>query len=138
MYHIQLQLRNYLIALCSILVLIVLATGLIAVSRPVSSRAASPSTSLSLTFTCAQAVDNVSGRVCVHTSASAALTIKVKYCSGYYATSASLKGTKHANTAGNYTWTWKPQTTCRGPATAYVTASLSGQNVLKSDAFTVQ
>lgn len=129
------HLRRSLIALAVCAALLVgLATTLV-LSAPHASHATG---SLSLTFTCAQAVDNQSGSVCVRTVAGVALTIKIRYCSGYYATSGSLKGTKHANASGNYTWHWVPQTTCRGPATATVKATLSGQTVTKSDTFTVQ
>jgi hypothetical protein len=84
-----------------------------------SAHAAAPK--LSVQFTCAQAVDHHSGKVCVHTQARAALTIKVRYCSKYYATSKSLKGTQDADAHGNHTWSWVPDTKCKGAATAYVT-----------------
>ena len=130
--------RNYESVLCGVIVLLVMAMSVIAVPPPSSRRAAAPTTSLTLRFTCAQAVDTQTGKVCVHTQPGAGLTIKIKYCSGYYATNSTLKGTKHADAKGNYTWTWTPQTTCHGSATAYVAAALSGQHVSKSDAFTVQ
>jgi hypothetical protein len=98
----------------------------------------SPTTSLTIQFTCAQAVDYQSGEVCVHTQAGAALSIIVTYCSGYTAVSSSLQGIAYADTSGNYTWTWTPETVCRGPATADVTASSAGQTVSQSDSFTVQ
>ena len=97
-----------------------------------------PPPTLTLTFTCASAVDYSSGQVCVHTEPGAALTITVRYCSGYKATSDSLQGTVYANSAGNYEWTWEPETECRGAATAYVTASWNGQSASNSDGFTVQ
>jgi len=93
---------------------------------------------LTITFTCAQAVDYSSGSVCVHTLSGAALTIKVKYCSGYYATSASLQGTVSADGAGNYMWSWTPDTKCKGTATAYVTANWNGQSASNAYSFTVQ
>ena len=52
---------------------------------------------LSIQFMCAQAVDYKQAQVCVYTQAKAALTSRVKYCSGYYAVSTSLKGTQYAN-----------------------------------------
>jgi hypothetical protein len=97
-----------------------------------------PTTSLTIQFTCAQATDYLSGSVCVHTQAGAALTITITYCSGYKAVSSSLQGVAYADTSGNYTWTWTPETVCRGPATADVTAQLAGQTVTQSDPFTVQ
>src|SRR5437870_1251146 len=115
------NLKRSLIAFGIILALLAVIASAIVLSAP---RASHATGSLSLTFTCAQAVDYQSGSVCVHTLAGAALTIKVKYCSGYYATSSSLKGTHYANSSGNYTWHWIPQTSCHGPATAAVTASL--------------
>ncbi len=93
---------------------------------------------LSVQFTCASAVDNKQGSVCVHTQAKAALTIQIKYCSGYYAVSKSLKGTQHADARGNYTWTWTPQTKCKGPATASVNEKFGGQSLNAVDKFTVK
>ncbi len=93
---------------------------------------------LSIQFTCANAVDYKAGNVCVHTQAKAALTIRIKYCSGYYAVSRSLKGTQYADTRGNHNWTWTPQTKCKGPATAYVNEQFSGQSLNAVDRFTVK
>ncbi len=93
---------------------------------------------LSIQFTCASAVDYKQGSVCVHTQAKAALTIRIKYCSGYYAVSKSLKGTQYAAGNGNYTWTWVPETKCRGAATAYVNEKLGGQSLDAIDKFTVK
>ncbi|MBA3824174.1 MAG: hypothetical protein H0X24_09805 [Ktedonobacterales bacterium] len=75
---------------------------------------------LTLTFTCASAVDYSYGQICVHTHAGMALAITVHYCSGYNAVSNSLKGTRYANSAGNASWAWRPMTKCRGMATATV------------------
>ncbi len=94
------------------------------VSTPVQA-AASASPRLSVQFTCAQAVDLRSGRICVHTQPHAALAIKIRYCTNYYAVSRSLKGTQIADIRGNYTWTWVPNTKCRGAAIAYVTETYS-------------
>lgn len=129
------NLKRSIIAFGTVLALLVCITATVVLSAPSAGHAAG---SLSLTFTCAQAVDNVAGQVCVHTSAGAALTIKVRYCSGYYSTTHDLKGTRYADAQGNYTWSWTPQTTCPGPATATVKARLNGQSVTKSDTFTVQ
>ncbi len=93
---------------------------------------------LSIQFTCANAVDYKVGNACVHTQAKAALTIRIKYCSGYYAVSRSLKGTQYADTHGNHTWTWTPQTKCKGPATAYVNEQFGGQSLNATDRFTVK
>ena len=97
-----------------------------------------PPPQLFINFTCAQAVDYSYGRVCVHTLAGAALTITVTYCSGYPATSASLQGTVYANGSGNYEWDWTPETSCRGQATADVTAIWKGQSTSNTDDFNVQ
>ncbi len=101
-----------------------------------SAYAAAPK--LSIQFTCAQAVDYKQGQVCVHTQAQASLTIRVKYCSGYYAVSNSLKGTQYANAQGNHVWAWTPRTKCRGTATAYVTEQLSGRALNAVDNFIVK
>lgn len=93
---------------------------------------------LSVTFTGESAADgDATSYVAVHTLPRAALTISVKYCSGRYATSDSLKGTQYADAAGDSIWTWDPDTTCHGMATAYVTASLNGQTASNSVSFTV-
>lgn len=65
-----------------------------------------PPATLSITFTCASAVDYSYGQVCIHTEPGAALEITVTYCTGYPATSESLKGTEYANGSGNFTWSW--------------------------------
>ncbi len=99
-------------------------------------RAAAPK--LSLQFTCAQAVDHQSGKVCIHTQDGAALTIKVKYCTGYYAVSKSLKGTQKADSHGNYSWSWVPDTKCKGAATAYVTETYDKHTLSASKGFIVK
>ncbi len=89
-------------------------------------------------FTCASAVDYASGRVCVHTRAGTVLTLTVRYCSGYLAVSKSLKGTLHANGAGNASWWWHPMTKCRGRAIATVRAIWHGVTYWRTDAFIVR
>jgi hypothetical protein len=98
---------------------------------------ATPAT-LSISFTCAAAVDYSYGQVCVHTEPGAALQITVTYCSGYSATSKSLQGTEYADGGGNYEWDWTPDTKCQGQATADVTAQWQGQSAENTDTFTVQ
>ncbi len=93
---------------------------------------------LFLSFTGASATDYAYGSVSVHTLSGAALSITVTYCSGYPATSGSLKGTSWADARGNHTWSWEPETKCKGAATATVTASLNGQAVSSTDNFVVQ
>ncbi|GAC1459064.1 MAG: hypothetical protein PVSMB4_18450 [Ktedonobacterales bacterium] len=95
---------------------------------------------VALTFTCASAVDNTAGRICVHTQPGAALTISVSYCSGFSQPdpSSSLQGTVYADGSGDYVWRWTPQTTCHGTALAYVTAKWHGQMGYYSYTFTVQ
>lgn len=130
--------QYYLLALCSLLLVLVFTATALVITRPAPAQAAPAATKLSLTFTCAQAVDYQSGRVCVHTQANAALTIKVTYCTGRSAVSNSLKGTQHANSGGNHTWTWTPETKCRGQATALVTEHFKGHSLSKSHTFTVK
>jgi hypothetical protein len=101
-----------------------------------SAHAAAPK--LSVQFTCAQAVDHRSAKVCVHTQDRAALTIKVRYCTGYYATSKSLKGTQDADARGNHNWNWVPDTKCKGPATAYVTETYNRHTLSVSKNFSVK
>ncbi len=101
-----------------------------------SAHAATPK--LTVQFTCAQAVDHRYGEVCVHTQDRAALTIKVRYCTGYYATSKSLKGTQIADAHGNHTWSWVPDTKCKGTATAYVTEIYEKHTSNVSKSFSVK
>jgi hypothetical protein len=91
---------------------------------------------LPLAITCAEAVDYNYGKVCVHTSPGAHLNITVTYCSGRDAKSSSL-GPATADGNGDHEWDWVPQTTCKGPATASVTASLNGQTASALQGFQV-
>ncbi len=129
--------KSFFLPLLCFLVFCSIAVSTFFITRPVQVQAKSM-TKLSIQFTCANAVDYKSGDVCVHTQANAALTIKVKYCSGSYATSKSLRGTVHTKTQGNYTWKWEPETKCRGTATAYVTETLSGHTLNASKSFKVK
>ena len=104
-------------------------------SSPVPSEetgSSSPFAQLFLTITSASA-----GSVSVQTLPGAALTISITYCSGSCAASKSLRGTKYADFAGNYTWNWMPNTKCRGTAMASVTASFHGQTVSTTTSFEV-
>jgi FlaG/FlaF family flagellin (archaellin) len=107
-------------------------------STPTQAATTHGAPAFNVVFTCASAVDHASGQVCMHTNAGAALTISVRYCSGYLATSTSLKGTKYANSAGNASWWWKPDTKCRGTATATVRAIWHGKTIWRSKTFTVR
>ena len=51
------------------------------------------------------------------------------YCSGFGSAESSsvLHGVAYANSSGNYTWSWVPQTDCRENAAVYVTAQSDGQ-----------
>src|SRR2546425_28519 len=77
-------------------------------------------------FTRAQAVDYQHGMVCVHTQPKAVVSIRATYCSGYTAKSRNLQGTRYTDSHRNYRWYWKPETKCRGTATAFVTANWNG------------
>lgn len=105
--------------------------------RPAPTATPQPA-ALTLVFTCANAVDYSHGEVCVRTRPGASLTIRVVYCTGYPAVSRSLKGTQYADASGSHVWTWKPETKCRGRATATVTAHANGQTLVRSDAFIVR
>ena len=128
--------KYYLAALLAVIMVVAIVGGSFAIAHPSYVHAAAPK--LSVQFTCANAIDNKKGNVCVHTQAKAALTIRIKYCTGYYAVSKSLKGTQSADTRGNHTWTWTPQTKCKGPATAYVNEKFGGQSLNAVDKFTVK
>jgi hypothetical protein len=129
--------KSLILPFLFVFVLMGIVVSTLVVSGPMQVQAKSV-TKLSVQFTCADAVDYKAGEVCVHTQGNAALTIKVKYCSGKYATSKSLKGTVHTKAAGNYTWRWEPETKCRGTATAYVTETLSGHTLNASKSFKVK
>jgi hypothetical protein len=97
---------------------------------------APPPAALTLAITCASGMQNGLGLVCAHTHPGAALTITVTYCDGRKAS--GLGGTVHADANGNYTWRWKVQTRCAGPAVARVTATWNGQTVTTTATFIVR
>jgi hypothetical protein len=97
---------------------------------------APPPAALTLAITCASGMQNGLGLVCAHTHPGAALTITVTYCDGKKAS--GLGGTAHADANGNYTWRWKVQTRCVGPAVARVTATWNGQTVTTTATFIVR
>jgi hypothetical protein len=90
-----------------------------------------------VTFTAAYATHRVLGVVGIHTLPGAVLTISITYCSGQRATSPSLRGVSHANSKGDYVWTWKPKVSCIGLATATVKASIHGQAASQSHVFRI-
>jgi membrane-bound lytic murein transglycosylase len=67
----------------------------------------------------------------VHTLPGAAITIELTYCGQ------SSKETKYADSTGEYTFNWTPDTKCGGMATARVTASSNGQYSTSSTSFSV-
>ncbi len=85
----------------------------------------------------AYATDYSFGEVEVRTLPGTTLAITVTYCSGYSATSHSLQGIFLANSQGYQTWMWTPETKCRGPADANITASWNGQATSADFSFTV-
>lgn len=96
-----------------------------------------PASPGAIEITCSQAENDVSGEVCIHTTPGAALTISVTYCNGLKARNTDLQGTRYADSDGNYTWTWVPETTCPGTATAHVSANGTGGSSDATGAFTV-
>jgi len=72
-----------------------------------------------------------SSSIKVHTLPGAEITIELTYC-GH-----STKETKHADSAGDYTLNWRPDTKCGGMASATVTASSNGQSATSSTSFSV-
>lgn len=93
--------------------------------------------SANIEITCADAENNVYGEVCVHTTPGAAITVTVTYCNGLQAHNTDLQGTRYADSNGDYTWNWVPETTCPGTAVAHVTAGGSGGSSDASGTFTV-
>jgi hypothetical protein len=96
-----------------------------AAPSPVTTATTAPFT---ITFTCASAVGG-KGMVCVHTRPSAIVGLSVRYCDGSVAK--GLQGTAHADSNGDYTWTWEVHTACAS-ATATVTAKATGRSVTQS------
>ncbi len=90
---------------------------------------------LTITFTCASGSLRGSGKVCVHTTPSAALNLSVRYCDG--TTAKGLHGTGIANASGDYTWNWAVHMTCVGQATATVTAKQGGVTVTATKTFNI-
>jgi hypothetical protein len=72
----------------------------------------------SVWFTCAVAVNQQAGELCVRGSAGASVSIKVMYCDGSQITSPQIR----SQTEGEYRWVWHVQTACRGQARAKATA----------------
>jgi hypothetical protein len=108
-----------------------------ATSTPQPAATNTPLPHLFIQFMCAQAADYSDGQVCVHTMPYAQLSITVQYCSGYDATSRSLRGIFTADGAGNQSWEWTPETKCIGTAVATVTAAWQGQTLENSISFQV-
>ncbi len=128
--------KYYLATLFVVIMVVAIISSTFVLTRTSYVHAAAPK--LSIQFTCANAVDNKHGSVCVHTQAKAALTIRIRYCTGYYAVSKSLKGTQYADTHGNHIWIWTPQTKCKGAATAYVSEQFGKQSFNAVDKFIVK
>ena len=128
--------KYYLTALFVVIMVVAIISSTFTLSQTIYVHAVAPK--LSIQFTCANAVDNKHGNICVHTQVKAALTIRVKYCTGYYAVSRSLKGTQYADAHGNHIWTWTPQTKCKGAATAYVNEQFGRQSLNAVHKFTVK
>lgn len=72
-----------------------------------------------------------SSSISVHTLPGAAITIDLAYC-GH-----TSQQTHYADSAGEYTLNWTPDTKCGGTATATVTASSNGQTSTSSTSFSV-
>src|SRR5258706_4066035 len=97
---------------------------------------APPPAALTLAITCASGMQNGLGLVCAHTHPGAALIITVTNCDGKKAS--GLGRTAHADANGNYTWRWRVQTRCAGPAVARVSATWNGQTVTTTATFIVR
>jgi glucose/arabinose dehydrogenase len=90
-----------------------------------------PSSTQQLFVSISSTATQDSSSINVHTLPGAAITIELTYC-GH-----SSKETKYADSAGDYTLNWKPDTKCGGMATATVTASSNGQSATSSTSFSV-
>lgn len=104
-------------------------------SAPTRAPTSTPNQTLTLTITCASGAIRGTGKVCVQTQPSAALSISVRYCDGNDAK--GLRGAATADSSGAYTWTWPVRTSCAGAATATVTAQWRGKTVKASQTFTI-
>jgi hypothetical protein len=98
-----------------------------------------PAAPLTLAFTCKPASVSSGGtaQLCAHTLPGAALSLNVSYskCRGVK----SFRSASHADSSGNYTWSWNVPTTCLpgAMATATVTASSAGQTAPQSTTFKI-
>jgi hypothetical protein len=131
----QLRFKRSLLTIMCIVVLFSVGSAFM-LAQPLQADAAV--SKLTIQFTCAQAIDHRSGSVCVHTQAKAALTILIRYCTGAYATSGSLKGTQYADARGNHSWSWTPDTKCRGRAAVYVIEKLASKSISDLKFFNVK
>lgn len=104
-------------------------------AAPTRAPTSAPSAALTLSITCASGSARGTGKVCVQTQPSAALSISVKYCDG--SSAKGLHGGATADSSGAYTWTWPVRSACVGAATATVTAQWQGQKVTQTKTFTI-
>ena len=99
--------------------------------QPTPGSVSTPSSTQQLSVSISSTSTQDSSSINVHTLPGAAITIELAYC-GH-----SSKETKYADSAGDYTLNWKPDTKCGGMATATVTASSNGQSATSSTSFSV-
>ena len=104
-------------------------------AAPTRAPTSAPSAPLTLSITCASGAIHGTGKVCVRTQPSAALSISVKYCDGTSAKGLHAGAT--ADSSGAYTGTWPVRSACVGAATATVTAQWQGQKVTQTQTFTI-
>lgn len=107
-------------------------------NTPITISQVTPTPAFTLQFTCAEAIQGKTSKVCVHTQPFSQVSLTITYCSQYEAASQSLRGMYQADVQGNYTWYWIPQSVCTGQATADVTARWKGYVVEKSVSFAVE
>ena len=71
------------------------------------------------------------------TRAGAACTVRVVYASGYAAESRSLRQAQTVGSSGTVSWTWTPDTSRPGMASATVTCALGGKSAQGTASFGV-
>jgi hypothetical protein len=99
--------------------------------QPTPTLASNQSSTQQLFVSISSTTTQNSSSISVHTLPGAAITIDLAYC-GH-----TSKQTYYADSAGDYTLNWAPDTKCGGTATATVTASANGQTSTSSTSFSV-
>ena len=105
--------------------ILLLNIGIVQEMNPLPSNA-SPAPQLTLQFTCAVAVREQIGELCVQSKPGSVIQIAVSYCAGGEAMSDDLV----ANSHGEVRWIWWVASACRGYAVVVARAMWRGLRVM--------